>query len=362
MPPRVTPDYLTRNAPFNINFDSIRPRFWEKPSSQWNAAERRVFQSAIIARDYVKGLVTDTDEDNLRSIQTFTIFAERRPDLAELLWRYVAPDLAEFPGSGTTEFSVEDIASEIARLGASPEEIRTITNIINSIISRTSTTVTGQETIRRTRFIEVPTPEHFLNEFQNALRAQLNVLLAEGQISFDDAQLILDPSTGIMNTLLDEYLGVLGKKALAGEPLFDIPARPTSGIPIGSRSAPGGEQSQITTKTEGTSKQTSEQTGSTTTIGGVGGTTQQQTKTTTEQNINTEQQVKRDVKQELIEEFRVVPSLDLVFRYSPTKFLSDRFKNPGELLTFARAIQGRRRRTAATVGTGGPISTAQRVG
>ncbi|KKK56646.1 hypothetical protein LCGC14_3062440, partial [marine sediment metagenome] len=96
---------------------------------------------------------------------------------------------------------------------------------------RISTTerIRGTETIRSDEFIfqrnrvyiDVPTPEEFLDDFSNAFAGFGQDMLAAG-MSPADLNILLDPGSGLMSGLLNEYMGNLAQRAARGEDLFDI--------------------------------------------------------------------------------------------------------------------------------------------
>ena len=85
----------------------------------------------------------------------------------------------------------------------------------DSFISGATTQgITGRETIRsdesitqRTRvFLDIPTPEEFLDDFSNAFSGFAQRMV-QGGLSGADLNTMLDPSSGFMQSMLGEYMG-----------------------------------------------------------------------------------------------------------------------------------------------------------
>lgn len=177
-----------------------------------------------------------------------------------------------------------------------------------------------------TRYLNVQTPEAFLNDWEVAFNAHINGLLATGELSNQDAKL----ARGQMGTFFQEYIGEIGRRALAGEDPFRAVGLGGDQTVVGSRP---GVQSESTSKTKSTAEGTSSQSAS------QGGETQQ-TSTTSKDKKEVESSTKVDQTEVIVTR----PELDTVFAFSPTDFLNEKFgEGAGRLTTITRSREPQRR-------------------
>lgn len=247
--------------------------------------------------------------------------------------------------------------------------------------SRTSTTninrtgqtnITGTETITGSerRYIDVPTPEEFLDDFRTGLVTHIKQVRADGGLS----GLGVNASTWIMenmNILFDAYTAELGTRAARGEQIFEVVG--ATGTPQfeGQRE---GRVSNInrkgTTVEKGTT--TTQQAGTTVTKGqtkdqvapgSTGGTGQplpqdqtivnsqdtqnvnDTTRTSTTDVTNRNQQTQTNVKEDIFSR----PNLTTVKKLSPLDFLGKNF-GEGSLKILFEGRRGMRRANAAVRG------------
>lgn len=226
-------------------------------------------------------------------------------------------------------------------------------NLARNIITTFTSNVTTVQRARR--YVDVPTPEEFLNDFETGVRGFLSDLVRSGQLDFSDAQLMLDPATGVLDTLLDQYLGELASRASQGEDIFEVVGVEGTPQRLGEREGRVTEtEAQIERETKLEQRQTE---GVSQVIGGEQVSTQQQQTLAQQQK---ETGVQKEQFQETEEIFRR-PNIAITFKLSPLDFLKREYSDPGKLATFVRAIKGRRQRQRQTL-TGGPISRVTRIG
>lgn len=70
-------------------------------------------------------------------------------------------------------------------------------------------------------YIDVPTAEELLNNFENAF-AGFAANATEAGLDQGDVQAMLDPRSGFMQSMLQEYMGEIAQKAEAGEDIYDV--------------------------------------------------------------------------------------------------------------------------------------------
>ncbi|KKN01205.1 hypothetical protein LCGC14_1130060 [marine sediment metagenome] len=257
--------------------------------------------------------------------------------------------------------------------------------------TRTGTeTVTSEETIRGMEFIsqrkrvyiDVPTPEAFLDDFSNAFAGWGQDMLAAG-MSPADLNILLDPGSGLMSGLLNEYMGNLAQRAARGEDLFDIAGLGGGEQFLGTRA---GERSVTVTKAERkitriTRTQAEEilrQTDRDVTNENIQSvidddvqrqqesiatardkTTATATTGTTKEDITRKEETTSVFAQ--TEELFRRPEVMPIFKFSPTDFLGERFDGDvGKLATFVQSKKGERARRQQTA-TGAPVAQARRV-
>ncbi len=115
--------------------------------------------------------------------------------------------------------------------------------------SATSTTrdITSKETTaidrKERRYIDVPTPEEFLDDFRNGLSTHLKNITGMGGVSRLALGWVLDN----MDMFLNDYLGTLGQMAARGEDIYNVVGATGEPQFLGER--PGEVMSQ-TSKTE----------------------------------------------------------------------------------------------------------------
>lgn len=84
---------------------------------------------------------------------------------------------------------------------------------------------------KETRYVDVPTPDEFLNDFQTSLSTYVHGLKGAGQIDQTDADFLLnDPSL-----LFDSYMADLGARASRGEDIFKVVGATGTPVDLGTR-------------------------------------------------------------------------------------------------------------------------------
>jgi len=190
------------------------------------------------------------------------------------------------------------------------------------------------ETVRR--YLNVQTPEAFLNDWEVAFNAHLGNLRANGGLSSSD----MERARGLMGTFFSDYIGELGRRASEGEDIFRVVGLGEAPVVEGTRP---GEQTEQKVTTEGTTEEKTKQTAA---QAGEAESTTTTAKTTTSE----ESSLKVDQTEEIVSR----PELDTVFAFSPSDFLKERFgDDPGALTTVIRGRAPRRRPQGIV---GGPVS------
>jgi hypothetical protein len=255
-----------------------------------------------------------------------------------------------------SQSGLQDIVENISR------------NIDTTIEEATRQTRTAEELLRttgeevsvrhETRFVDVPTPEEFLNNFETAIITQADTLKRSGQID----QLTKDFMTNNPGFFFNDYIADLGRRAQAGEDIFKVVGLDQQPVRIGAR--PGEAIREEVTSTleairtgtltiedvvERTIERLVNEAGTQTADGDVGTTTLALKESITEQvneifrQFSTETSVEERVSTLTgftIEEVLQRPNLTTVFAFTPTQFLTERF-SPTELMNIAVAIPGR---------------------
>lgn len=76
--------------------------------------------------------------------------------------------------------------------------------------------VSRDEVMRRREYLDIPTPEEFLDEFNVALATHTEQLVETGELDRDTAQWIRDNP----DILFDRYIAAMGERAATGEQIF----------------------------------------------------------------------------------------------------------------------------------------------
>lgn len=237
---------------------------------------------------------------------------------------------------------------------------RVLEDALNNLTTETTTTgrtrgrdVSITEQVSR-RFVGVPTEEQFLNNFENAFVGFTQGMLERGA-SPADVNLARSGASGLMDMLMDEYMGELSQRAARGEDIFELVG--TEGVYELLRTEPGTES-----RTIGTGERVSEQETVSTQISP---TTQESaeaepaptsTSTSRFEDVETRESTFKEVTEVLS-----LPEISAVFKFSPTQYLTQRFgDNPEQLAVFLRGRKGERTRQAQTA-VGGEVVSARRV-
>ncbi len=90
--------------------------------------------------------------------------------------------------------------------------------------SKVSTTITDVDEVTdvaRRVFFDIPTPEQFLDNFENAFAGFASSMKDAG-LGDTDLRAMLDPSTGFIQSMFSEYMGKIAQRAQAGEELYEL--------------------------------------------------------------------------------------------------------------------------------------------
>lgn len=231
---------------------------------------------------------------------------------------------------------------------------------INEAVSRTravTTTRTGTELATGTtrRYVDVPTPEQFLDEFRNGFATHIRGLRQTGTIGVNAASWLLDN----IDIFWSEYLGRLGEMAQRGEPVFRATSVTPEVTPLGTRP---GQVSAVRTQADTVTQQAGTQattTGAQVVGGAAGGEAAEAGIAARTEQFGETEAFKQDMleQQQLEEEVVARPDIGVVHTLSPTDFLGQQF--PASSLNII--YQGRRAQRAAQQRVGGPVSP-RRVG
>ena len=246
----------------------------------------------------------------------------------------------------------------------------------------TDTSVTGQTDINRdsiineiqdfvtqrslTQFVDIPTADEFLDNFQVGFTTYIGGLVDAGELSSSDAQIARENS----NFFLNDYLAELGSRAAAGENIFKVVGVPGGGSfqdaleqarlteDLGTR--PGGT-TVVETTAEGTvAEETTEQVVGTQTqvTDGVPSTVARDTEETVVSTTATTGQTTSVT--EDIEQIVSRPNLAVVNILSPIDFLNQKFPSAGALATTIRGRFGTASSQALRARSGSPLATGTR--
>ncbi|KKN83845.1 hypothetical protein LCGC14_0294980 [marine sediment metagenome] len=204
------------------------------------------------------------------------------------------------------------------------------------------------------RYINLPTPEEVLDDFEISLNAYIGDLVAAGTLGSRDASLAIGQ---MMPVFLNDYLAEIGQRAARGEDIFRVVGLEGEPEFLGTR--PG---EQVTSKTSTEERRrggTTEQAVRTRAETEAGERVTAQETTTTRQDTNVTEREKTT--QRLSEEEQIFgrPNLAAIRAFSPTDFLKQRYGTPGQLATAIRSRKGERARQQQTA-TGGPVAQPRR--
>lgn len=210
--------------------------------------------------------------------------------------------------------------------------------VTRAISEHVDTTITRREELTRREFLNIPTPEEFLDDFQVALATHVQELTQAGELSIQDGEFLLD-NPGV---LLNDYLADLGERASRGEDVFKPVGVEGEPELLGAR--PGRQETRQALTDRAAVTQTAEQAQRTATAAGgevAGAITAGQT---TAQR--TEQERFAGTMKET-EEIFARPKLGVVQAPSPLSFLQESFP-AAQLKLRVAAPRGERRPTPPT--------------
>lgn len=231
-------------------------------------------------------------------------------------------------------------------LGGIPDFIKTdITRMISTKLER-------QATITQTarRYVDVPTPEEFLNDFEVGFQGMMNQMVEQGQLSPRDMGLVQD----LMPEIFNEYIAELGQRAARGEDIFTVVGLPAEERRIGARA---GEVTETREKGKQREDTTVKETTAAQAAGGELGAAPR-----TEETVKQTEETQFDQTEKFrqTEEIYRRNKLAVVHELSPMEFIMQRFKSPEALQTYVQAKKGEKTRRAQTT-LGVPVSTPRRV-
>jgi len=249
-------------------------------------------------------------------------------------WEFLAQLQQNFALNGVT-ISLPDVRDWFIRqYGVDPitEGERAKSLVTDDVLAQlnTATTYTSERATTQasvsTQFVDLPTAEAFLNDFERGTSAHIAELVKSGQLSHEEAALWSEPFSGVMDKLLDAWMAEIGQRAQRGEQIFRVVGAGGPSEVIGTR--PGEGQFVDTTV---------QQQESTSAVGGglPGATPQTETQQSTLHTTETAQSLENVVAR---------PELGYVYAFSPADFLKQEYPTAGKLATFIEGVKGERRR------------------
>jgi len=216
---------------------------------------------------------------------------------------------------------------------------------ISQFVTRQAETVSVEQRTSR-QYLDVPTPEEFLDRFETGLATHVKAQVQAGKLSREAGLWLLDNP----DVLYNDYMADLGARAAKGEQIFKPVG--VGGTPefLGTR-AGAVETSQTEEATKVLEKAQQEAT-AVQAAGAGGGTTQRQTTTTTQ----TKEQQKALSQLEQTQQIFARPNLTTVYAVSPLEYLQQRT----DLEMLYQGQRGAKRREAETA-TAPPIVLPRRV-
>jgi len=219
---------------------------------------------------------------------------------------------------------------------------------ISQYVTRQVQTVSVEQRTSR-QYLDIPTPEEFLDRFETGLATHVKAQVQAGKLSRGAGLWLLDNP----DVLYSDYMADLGARAAKGEQIFK---------PVGVEGTPeflGTRAGAVeTSQTEEATKALEKAQQSATAVqaagagGGGGGTTQRQTTTTTQ----TEEQQKALSQLEQTQQIFARPKLNYAYAISPMEYLQQRT----DLEMLYQGQRGAKRREAETA-TAPPIVLPRRV-
>jgi hypothetical protein len=126
-----------------------------------------------------------------------------------------------------------------------------LSSIFNNTISSSTRTTKQQTQATTVEYVDLPTPEEFLSDFQNAYNIHITGLVQTGAIRPEVANF----ARSMLGEVFGEYLRKQTERLLQGEPLWKVVGVNPDEKLLGAR--PGEQTSQRTTGTESQSTTTS---------------------------------------------------------------------------------------------------------
>jgi len=220
---------------------------------------------------------------------------------------------------------------------------------ISQYVTRQAETVSVEKRTSR-EYLDIPTPEEFLDRFETGLATHVKAQVQAGKLSRGAGLWLLDNP----DVLYSDYMAELGARAAKGEQIFK-PVGVGGAAPEFLGTRPGAvetSQAELETKALEKAQQSATAVQAAGTGGGGGGTTQRQTTTTTQ----TAEQQKELSQMEQTQQIFARPNLTAVYALSPLEFLQQRT----DLEMLYQGQRGAKRREAETA-TAPPIVLPRRV-
>ncbi len=215
----------------------------EQQENQVRLLMNDIFRAALPESDpiHINMLPADLDRYN----ELLDAWAFYTPDLvtrvAEELRGEFGFDPAA-PGDVPGDALLAEIFNQILSTAEQRSEVVRVTTEGQTTVTREGTTVRERDTtITTTRFVDLPTPEEFMNDFTTGLAAYVGDLRGQGLITRDAAAFMLDNP----DIFYARYLSDLSDRIDAGEDIFQVVGADGTPVRIGEREA-GTEEIETT--------------------------------------------------------------------------------------------------------------------
>lgn len=218
-PPPPDPRFTQPSAP-TVPGESIGAPRPLTPEAQEN-------QVRLLLNDIFRASLPNTDPLH---INILPVDLDRYEQLLGA-WAFHAPDLVtRVSGELQTQYGFDPIADDtlldpalaaalnqiLSTAEQRSETIRTDVEGVTTVTREGATETERETTVSQTRFIEMPTPEEFMDDFTNGLSAFVIQLRREGRITRDAADWALDNP----DFFLDRYITAIQDMIDAGKDIF----------------------------------------------------------------------------------------------------------------------------------------------
>ncbi len=214
----------------------------EEQEAQIRQLMTDLFRATLPESDPLSLPITDVIRD--RHAETLLAWAFHTPNLfntitSELQNRFgIDPLNPEIP----IDAALAEVFNQILSTAEQRSEVMRTDKESTTLVTTEGTTIRDRDvTINRTRFVELPTPEEFMDDFQTGLAVFVAGLRKSGGITRDAAAFVLANPQQFFN----DYLVFQSARIDAGEDIFQVVGATGEPIFIGEREA-GSEEIETT--------------------------------------------------------------------------------------------------------------------